>query len=107
MKRHGPPKAIVTDRLPSYGAALRTLGAQNRQETGRWLNSRAENSHLPLRSRERAMLRFGRMRSLQTFATVHASVSNHLNQGRSLSTRPVFKAVRAAALDEWRRLGAA
>ena len=107
MKRHGPPREIVTDRLPSYGAALKALGAQHLHETGRWLNNRAENSHLPLRRRERAMLRFRRMRSLQIFAAVHASVSNHFNQDRSISPRPIFKAGRAAALDEWRRLGAA
>jgi putative transposase len=58
MKRYGRPKAIVTDRLPSYGAALKGLGAKHLQATGRWLNNRVENSHLPLRRRERAMLRF-------------------------------------------------
>jgi len=107
MKRHGPPQAIVTDRLPPYGAALQALGAQHRQETGRSLKDRAENSHLPLRRRERAMLRFRRMRSLQTFAAVHASVSSHFNQDPSLSFRPAFKAGRAAALDEWHQLCAA
>ncbi len=74
MWKHGRPEAIVTDRLRSYGAALREIGAVDRQETGRWLNNRAENSHLPFRRRERAMLRFRRMRSLQKFAAVHASV---------------------------------
>ena len=48
------------------------------------------------------MLRFGHMRSLQKFAAVHASVSSHFNQERSLSSRPLFKANRAAALAEWR-----
>ena len=76
----------------------------HRQETGRWLNNRVENSHLPFRRRERAMLRFRRMRSLQKFAAVHASVYNHFNQERSLSTRPNFKLNRAAALAEWRGL---
>ncbi len=104
MKRHGQPEAIVTDRLRSYGAALREIGATGRQVTGRWLNNRAENSHLPFRRRERAMLRFRRMRSLQKFAAVHASVTNHFNQERSLSSRPLFKANRAAALAEWRSL---
>jgi len=104
MKRHGQPEVIVTDRLRSYGAALKEIGADKRQETGRWLNNRAENSHLPFRRRERAMLRFRRMRSLQKFAAVHASVSNHFNQERSLSSRPHFKANRAAALAEWRGL---
>src|SRR4051812_4948769 len=47
LKRHGRPRAIVTDGLRSYGAALKTIGAAARQEIGRWLNNRAENSHLP------------------------------------------------------------
>jgi len=104
IKRHGQPEVIVTDRLRSYGAALKELYAAGRQETGRWLNNRAENSHLPFRRRERAMLRFRRMRSLQKFAAVHASVTNHFNQERSLSSRPLFKQNRAAALAEWRGL---
>mgnify|MGYP000843877719 FL=1 len=107
MRKHGSPDVIVTDGLASYGAALKEIGAADRQETGRWLNNRAENSHLPFRRRERAMLRFRRMRSLQKFASVHASVYNHFNQERSLSTRPNFKLNRAAALAEWRGLCAA
>ena len=99
--------SVVTDKLRSYGAALKDLGASDRQETGRWLNNRAENSHLPFRRRERAMLRFRRMRSLQKFASVHASVTNHFNAERSLSSRSIYKQHRAAALAEWRGLCAA
>jgi putative transposase len=107
MKKHGRCEQFVTDKLRSYGAALKDLGASDLHETGRWLNNRGENSHLPFRRRERAMLRFRRMRSLQKFASVHASVSNHFNQERSLSSRHLFKANRAAALAEWRGLCAA
>jgi putative transposase len=106
MKKHGRAGVFVTDKLRSYGAALREIGAVERQETGRWLNNRAENSHLPFRRRERAMLRFRRMRSLQMFVSVHASVTNHFNADRSLSSRSIFKKNRAAALAEWRQLGA-
>ncbi len=53
------------------------------------------------------MLRFRRMRSLQKFAAVHALLTNHFNQERSLSRRNIFKANRAAALAEWRGLLAA
>jgi len=77
MRRYGRPEAIVTDLLRSYGAALKVIGAADLQETGRWMNNRAENSHLPFRRRERAMQRFRRMRSLQKFSAVHASVHNH------------------------------
>jgi putative transposase len=104
MKRYGRAKAIVTDRLPSYGAALKALGAEDRQATGRWLNNRIENSRLPRRRRERAMLRFRRMRSLQEFAAVHSSVHNLFNQDCSLSRGSNFKLNRAAALEEWRQL---
>ena len=104
MRKHGSPKAIVTDKLRSYGAALKEIGGVDRQETGRWVNNRAENSHLPFRRRERAMLRFRRMRSLQKFASVHASVSNHFNQERHLYSRDNFKLNRTAALAEWRQL---
>jgi putative transposase len=104
MRRHGPCDRFLTDKLRSYGAAMKEIGVEGRQETGRWLNNRAENSHLPCRRRERAMLRFRRMRSLQKFASVHASVTNHFNSERSLSCRPLFKQNRAAALAEWRGL---
>jgi len=83
MKRHGNPSAIVTDRLRSYGAAMKEIGNAGRQESGRWLNNRAENSHQPFRRRERAMLRFRRMHTLQKFSSVHASVHNHFNQETS------------------------
>ncbi len=104
MKRHGRPKAIVTDGLRSYGAALRQIDAADRQETGRWKNNRAENSHLPFRRRERAMNRFRRMKTLQKFSSVHASVHNHFNQERHLVSREIYKERRAAALAEWRSL---
>ena len=104
IKRHGPPKVIVTDKLRSYGAGLKDLGMPDDRETGRWLNNRAENSRLPFRRRERAMLRFRRMRSLQKFAAVHSSIHNHFNQERGLSSRHKFKASRSAALAEWRQL---
>ncbi len=101
MRKHGQPETIVTGRLRSYAAAQKEIGFADRQDTGRWLNNRAENSHLPFRRRERAMLGFRRMRSLQKFAAVHASISNHFNQERSLSSRTLFKASRTAALTEW------
>ena len=107
MKRHGRPETIVTDKLGSYRAALRTIGNAACQETGRWLNNRAENSHQPLRRRERAMQRFRQMGSLQKFAAIHSSVHNHFNPERHLCSRENFKLNRAAALAEWHQLGAA
>jgi putative transposase len=107
MKRHGRPHILVTDKLRSYGAAMKEIGNEQRQETGRWLNNRVENSHLPFRRRERAMQRFRSMGCLQKFAAVHASVHNNFNQERALYSRDNFKLNRNAALDEWRQLFAA
>jgi putative transposase len=58
---------------------MKVIGNAGKQETGRWMNNRVENSHLPFRRRERAMQRFPSTRSLQKFVAVHASVYNHLN----------------------------
>ena len=77
MKRYGRPWSIVTDRLRSYSAAMKALGNPGRQECGRWLNNRAENSHQPFRRREGAMARFRDIKTLQKFTAVHASIHNH------------------------------
>ena len=101
LKRHGRVETIATDGLRSYPAAMRDLGNLDRREMGRWLNNRVENSHLPLRRRERAMVRFRRMKSLQKFASVHASFHNHFNSERHLVDRQTYKLHRSAALAEW------
>ena len=52
------------------------------------------------------MLRFRRMKTLQQFASVHASFHNHFNQERHLVDRDLYKERRSAALAEWRTLAA-
>lgn len=106
LKRHGQPEVVVTDGLRSYPAAMRELGNLERREMGRYLNNRAENSHLPFRRRERAMLRFRQMKSLQKFASVHASLHNHFNSERHLVDRQAYRERRSAALAEWQSLAA-
>ena len=106
LKRHGRAEAIVTDGLRSYPAAMRELGNLDRREMGRWKNNRVENSHLPFRRRERAMLRFRKMKTLQKFASVHASLHNHFNSERHLVDRQTYKTRRSAVLAEWQSLAA-
>ncbi len=106
MKRYGRPRSIVTDRLRSYRAAMKVVGASGRQECGRWLNNRAENSHQPFRRREGAMAKFRGIKTLQKFPAVHASIHNHFNHDRHLNCRDIFKQNRSAALAEWRQLAA-
>ena len=106
MKRYGRPEVIVTDKLRSYRAAMNVIGNEARQETGRWLNNRAENSHQPFRRRERAMAKFRSGKSLQKFVSIHASIHNHFNSERHLYSRENFKFQRSAALAEWRQIAA-
>ena len=107
MKRYGKPHAIVTDRLKSYRAAMKVIGNEAVQEVGRWKNNLCENSHLPFRRRERAMLKFRLERSLQKFVSIHSSVHNHFNHERHLTSREDFKLQRNAATAVWRQLSAA
>jgi len=104
MKRYGQPEVIVTDKLRSYRAAMKVIGNEARQETGRWLNNRAKNSHQPFRRRERAMAKFRSSKSLQKFVSIHYSILKHFNRERHLYNRQIFKLNRTAALVEWRQL---
>ena len=83
---------------------MNELGNAEKREIGRWANNRVEISRLPIRRRERAMLRFRRTKTLQKFASVHANVHNHLNQERHLVDRQTCKPRRSAVLDEWQNL---
>jgi len=100
LKRHGSVETITTDGLRSYKAAMNELSCAEKQEIGRWANNRVKNSHLPFRRRERAMLRFRQMKSLQKFASAHPSLHNHFNSERHLVDRQTYKTRRSAALAE-------
>jgi putative transposase len=90
----------------TYGAAMKVIGNADRQETGRWLNNRVENSHQPFLRQERAMLRFRSTKTLQKFASIHSSINNHFNLERHLTDRSTFKLNRTAVLEAWRQLAA-
>ncbi|MDQ7019300.1 MAG: IS6 family transposase [Robiginitomaculum sp.] len=106
MKRYGKPKAVVTDRLKSYRAAMKVIGNADHQVMKQWLNNRAENSHQPFRRRERAMLKFRSFATLQNFVSIHSSIHNHFNHDRQLCPRATFKENRAKALAEWDQIAA-
>jgi transposase-like protein len=108
LKRQGfAPDLLVTDRLRSYGAAKTELGLSARHEQGLRKNNRAENSHLPVRRRERKMQRFKSPGSAQRFLAVHAAVQNTFNIQRHLVSRNTLRALRGEALQNWQAATAA
>ena len=95
LKKKGfVPDVVVTDKLPSYGAALKDLGLAKRHDFGGRKNNRVENSHLPVRQRERRMQRFKSARSAQRFLSTHATVYNTFNVQRHLISRRTLRQFR-------------
>ena len=104
VSRHGLPREIVTDRLASYGAALRELNMRHLQETGRYKNNQVENSHLHFRRREKGMNKFRSMGSLQKFTAIQSIFQNHFNHQRHIESRQNFKNLRQKSLNSWKEV---
>jgi len=103
LKRNGiHPESFATDKLASYGAALRELHCNDRHRPGRMLdNNRAENSHLAIRRRERKQQRFKSQRSAQRFLATHTAIYNNFNVQRHLIRRSTLRLFRAEADRKW------
>jgi len=96
------PQSITTDGLASYGAALDLLELRHIHRSGRLReNNRAENSHLPIRRRERQQQLFKSQASAQRFLTTHAAIYNTFNTQRHLISRPTLRRFRAEAATAW------
>ena len=101
------PTRVVTDKLKSYGAALRDLRLGHLHETGHRLNNRAESSHVPIQRRERKMQRFKSQASAQRFLSTHGPIYNLLNVQRHPISRPTLRTFRNQAMVEWNIVKAA
>jgi hypothetical protein len=102
LKKYGfVPDKLVTDELRSYAAAASHLGITKCHERGRWRNNRAENSHQPIRRRERKMQGFKSVGSAQRFLSTHAAAYNTFNVQRHLTSARTHRAFRASAMQAW------
>ncbi len=98
------PRVLITDKLRSYGAAKREImpGVEHRSHKG--LNNRAENSHQPIRRRERIMKRFKSARQLQRFVSIHDPIANLFHIPRHDIPSDRYRELRATAMQEWRKI---
>jgi len=100
-KRGFAPERITTDKLKSYPAAVRKMRLSAVHDQGLRANNRAENSHQPVRRRERKQQRFKSPGSAQRFLSIHAAVYNAFYVQRHLLSRRIFKAFRAETFAVW------
>ena len=102
LKKHGwAPTRITTDRLRSYHVAIRTLGLTAEHIDNKRANNRAENSHQPVRRRERKQQRFKSPGSAQRFLNIQSAVYNTFYVQRHLLDRSTFKRFRTDAFNVW------
>ncbi len=96
------PETITTDKLPSYGAALRQLGLADKQRCqGRRINNRAENSHLLIRRREQKMIKFKSQGSAQRFLATDAEIYKAFDTQPHLTSRATQRIFRGRGHEPW------
>jgi transposase-like protein len=102
LKKQGAvPTRITTDKLRSYHVAIRILGMTAEHIDHKRANNRAENSHQPVRRRERKMQRFKSPGSAQRFLNIQSAVYNSFYVQRHLLRRSIFKELRTDAFEVW------
>jgi transposase-like protein len=108
LKKQGfAPDVLVTDKLRSYGAAKSEIGLSARHDQGLRKDNPVENSHQPVRRRERKMQRFKSPGSAQRFLSIHSAVQNTFNVQRHLTSRRTLRVFREEAFRTWRAATAA
>ena len=102
LKKQGvAPTRITTDRLRSYHVAIRTLGLTAEHIDNKRANNRAENSHQPVRRRERKQQKFKSPGSAQRFLNIQSAVYNSFYVQRHLLNRSTFKRLRTDSFGVW------
>ncbi len=95
------PRRLVTDKLRSYPAALRSVMPSVIHSTKQYENNRAEVLHQPTRQRERQMRKFKSPGQAQRFLSVHGLVQNLFRVGRHLLRARHHRELRGRAFLAW------
>lgn len=100
------PKRIITDKLGSYAAARKAIMPKIEHRSHKGLNNRAENSHVPLRKRERQMQGFRSWPALQQFAQTFSTIRNLFVPPRSRRSALATHLHRLKAIAQWKSAAA-
>jgi putative transposase len=95
------PRVTVTDKLASYGPAIRKILPRTEHRRHKGLNNRAENSHQPTRQRERAMRRFKSPLQAQRFLEPFGPIRDHFCPGRHRLSAGRYRALLTARFATW------
>jgi putative transposase len=98
------PRVIITDKLKSYGAALREILPMVEHRQHRYLNNRAENSHQPTRQRERRMQGFKSPGHAQRFLAAYGPIDSHFRPRRHLLPAPVYRQEMRQRFQAWQEI---
>jgi putative transposase len=97
-------REIVTDKLPSYGAARKVIMPTSMHCHERYANNRAEVSHEHTRAQERQMRRFKSPGQAQRFLAVHSQVHNLFRIGRHLLRAANYRLLRSRSFETWQQV---
>ncbi len=97
------PSRVAADKLRSYASVFRAIGRAAEHDRGLRANNRAENSHQPVRRRERKQQRFKSPGSAQRFLNIHSATYNTFSHQRHLLKRSNYKQLRSISFDAWQR----
>ncbi len=98
------PRVVVTDKLASYPPALKRVLPQSEHRRHKGLNNRAENSHRPVRKRERALQRFKSPDHAQRFLEPFSAVCTHFRPRRHLLSAEQYRQLRTDRFRQWREV---
>ena len=95
------PRRVITDRLGSYGFAMKRLMPGVEHIRDKRANNRAENSHQPTRQRERRRNRFRSSGSAQRFLSSFSTINNHLRNYRHTLSASNHRLVMTKQFADW------
>jgi putative transposase len=95
------PRVVVTDKLASSPPAVERVIPQAEHRRHKGLNNRAEDSHRPVRKRERALQRFTSPEHAQRFLEPFSAVGNHFHPRRHLLSAGQYRQNRTAGFEQW------